>query len=256
MPNRSSRYQFAPLLRLPHGGLVFLSRVQFLPETIQQIADSIRITPVERAAPLEGRGVSVVVPTAQCGGVFIKQYRRGGLLRFVVPDLYFGLAPHRVLHEFAMLERAAASGVAVPNPLAAIYSGRGLYKGWLAIEEFPHSVTMASKSMTNEGAARDLSENVIEQIHRLIHAKIFHPDLHPGNVLVNTANEICIIDFDKASYFSGSKNDLRDRYLTRWRRAVIKHGLPESLSESVCPGLRMFLDTESSSHKVITGRGA
>ncbi len=202
------------------------------------------MTPVEKAAPLEGRGVSVIVPTQQCGGVFIKQYRRGGMLRFVVPDLYFGFKPHRVLHEFGMLERAAASGVSVPTPISAIYSGCGLYKGWLAIEEFSHSVTMASKSMTDEAAARDISDKVVAQIHRLIHAKIFHRDLHPGNVLVNASNEIRIIDFDKASYFPGSKNDLRDRYLTRWRRAIIKHRLPESLSESVCPGLRMFFDSD------------
>lgn len=254
--NRSARpYQFVPLTTQRCGALTFLTRLPLRPETLQQIADSIRLTRVERAAPLEGRGVSMIIPTTQCGGVFIKQYRRGGILRFVIPDLYLGLSPERVLHEFKMLERAQASGVAVPTPIAAISSGRGVYRGWLAIEEFPNSVTIASKSMVDESAVRDLSPQIIEQIHRLIHAKIFHTDLHPGNVLVNGAGEIRIIDFDKASYFAGSKNDLRDRYLTRWRRAVIKHRLPESLSESVCPGLRMYLDGEDSGLPASGGRG-
>jgi 3-deoxy-D-manno-octulosonic acid kinase len=239
-----SRYQFTPLLRQPHGGLEFFSRFTLSPESVEQISDAIRRSSVEKAAPLEGRGVSLIVRTSQFGGVFIKQYRRGGVLRFVVPDLYLGLTPRRVLHEFEMLERALASGVAVPRPLCVVSSGKGLYRGWLVIEEFPQAVSMASKAVVDEASVRKLCDGVVEQIHNLIHAKIFHRDLHPGNVLVNSDNRVVIIDFDKASYFAGSKNDLRDRYLTRWRRAVIKHRLPEILSEGVCPGLRLFMESK------------
>ena len=240
----SRTYQFAPLLEQRSDALNFLTREKLRPETLQKLANGIRMTPVSRSAPLEGRGVTFTVSTEQFGGIFIKQYRRGGILRYLVPDLYLGWRPERVLHEFAMLERAAAAGVSVPKPVAAIYVGRGLYRAWLAIEEFADSMSMAAKAVTDELGMLDLSAQIIEQIHRLIHAKIFHLDLHPGNVLVNSKNEIRIIDFDKAYYFAGAKNDLRDRYLTRWRRAVIKHRLPESLSECICPGLRMFMDGE------------
>jgi hypothetical protein len=47
-----------------------------------------------------------------------------------------------------------------------------------------------------------------------------------------------VVDFDNARPFDGSERDLRDQYLRRWRRAVIKHNLPETLSELMAMELR------------------
>lgn len=57
-----------------------------------------------------------------------------------------------------------------------------------------------------------------------------------GNVLVYPEQSVYLIDFDKARHFKGSASDLRKAYICRWRRAVIKHGLPEVLSEYVSAG--------------------
>jgi 3-deoxy-D-manno-octulosonic acid kinase len=63
-------------------------------------------------------------------------------------------------------------------------------------------------------------------------------DLHPGNVLVDSNSRVYLIDFDKARYSYLNKDKLRVKYISRWRRAVIKHRLPESLWEMMSSELR------------------
>jgi aminoglycoside phosphotransferase (APT) family kinase protein len=100
---------------------------------------------------------------------------------------------------------------------------------------------------------------------------IKHVDLHPGNVLVDGTGQVFLLDFDKAFFILNDENSpfllslkeqahapdsqnmlssreimrevlflrrLRDFYLRRWRRAVIKHGLPDYVSETMCLRLR------------------
>jgi 3-deoxy-D-manno-octulosonic acid kinase len=77
-----------------------------------------------------------------------------------------------------------------------------------------------------------------EQVLALIDHKIFHVDLHPGNVLVQRDGRVSIVDFDKAREFKGSQERLRELYLRRWRRAVIKHKLSPVLTEVMSLTLR------------------
>ena len=61
-------------------------------------------------------------------------------------------------------------------------------------------------------------------------------------MLVDHEDQVYLVDFDKAKRFSGPLNELRDHYLCRWRRAVIKHELPETLSEMMSADLRQNFD--------------
>lgn len=63
--------------------------------------------------------------------------------------------------------------------------------------------------------------------------RIYHKDLHPGNVLVDENNDIYIIDFDKAGVFRGDKRVLLKKYMERWGRAVTKHSLPQALYDTL-----------------------
>jgi 3-deoxy-D-manno-octulosonic acid kinase len=93
----------------------------------------------------------------------------------------------------------------------------------------------------NEGDALPRAlDGLSEQIRILIKHRIFHVDLHPGNVLVGKADKIYIVDFDKACYFKGTQHALRELYLRRWRRAVIKHKLSPLLSEMMSLTLRSY----------------
>ena len=62
--------------------------------------------------------------------------------------------------------------------------------------------------------------------------------------MLDDEGKVYVLDFDKAVRFSGNKNALRDKYVCRWRRAVIKHKLPETLSELMCIGLRKNFNQE------------
>ena len=74
--------------------------------------------------------------------------------------------------------------------------------------------------------------------------QILHVDLHLGNVLVDSNSRVYLIDFDKARYSIQNKDKLRDKYLRRWRRAVIKHRLPEKLSDLMHSCLRENYDKD------------
>ena len=73
----------------------------------------------------------------------------------------------------------------------------------------------------------------------MLDAGVYHPDLHPGNVMIDPQGQAWLIDFDKAVLFS--EPELGDRCIAlgmRWRRSVRKHGLSESFCESFDRGLK------------------
>ncbi len=195
-----------------------------------------------QAKVLGGRGVSSRTELNNHGSVVVKHFRRGGLFRYLVGKAYFRSGKTRPEIEYELLNDAKSKGIKVPNPLAYITKGRFFYKGWLVTQEIKNERNLAEISLEDESRARNLTIMLVEQIAKLIKHKIFHVDLHPGNVLVTPNDEIFLIDFDKATFFKGTRNKLRDMYLCRWRRAVIKHNLPEMLSELVCAGIRRNFD--------------
>ncbi|MCK5312865.1 MAG: hypothetical protein KAJ62_12185, partial [Desulfobacteraceae bacterium] len=72
-----------------------------------------------------------------------------------------------------------------------------------------------------------ISDNII----KLIKSSIHHKDLHPGNIIIDKSEKPFVLDFDKAYNFRGSKEELADRYIQRWQRAIKKYNLPEELLE-------------------------
>lgn len=172
------------------------------------------------------------------GRVVIKHYHRGGVFGKLVRSSYVRWGPTRSQAEFELIRRVRALGVSAPEPLVFAFTGAFIYRAWLVTQEVREHQSLAAMSTSDEERARSYTERLVEQICLLIQAKIYHVDLHPGNVLIDSSGNMFIIDFDKARDFTGTRNDLRDRYLVRWRRAVIKHELPEFLSEVLSSTLR------------------
>lgn len=172
------------------------------------------------------------------GKIVIKSYSRGGLLGSLVRKLYLRLGEVRSQREFEVLEQVRGFGVSAPEPLFFIYKGGLFYRTWLVTREVQDKQSLVELARQDEDRAREAIKSLLEQIINLIKYRIFHVDLHPGNVLVDKNGSTFLVDFDKANRFSGSASKLRDLYLFRWRRAVIKHGLPQFLSELVSLGLR------------------
>ena len=199
----------------------------------------------ESPSTLGGRGIITVASVADFGSVVVKHYSRGGLLRFVAGGTYLKNGATRGQQEYETLCEVKEMGVNVPDPVAFAFKGKLFYKAWLVTKEIPGRRTLVELSAMDEDLCFDALESLIFQFSLLIKNRIFHVDLHPGNVVVDRNKTVFILDFDKAYKFQGSLNRLRDLYLRRWRRAVIKHKLPDYLSERVCLGLRQNFEEGS-----------
>jgi serine/threonine protein kinase len=210
---------------------------------------------MRRRGDLEGRGLVVTGRVEGLGDVALKQYRRGGLLSLVNDATYISAFSNRLETEYRMLRHVRELAVPAPNPLCLILRGNYLVSAWLMMEELKGMQTLSSlcrsifTTVPRRGGSKEdfaLPSLAIERLAHsvciLIENKVLHVDLHPGNVLVSDDGATQLIDFDKALIFKGRKNELRDRYITRWRRASIKHRLPEFLSEEFCAHVRKNFD--------------
>lgn len=133
--------------------------------------------------------------------------------------------------ESMSLQKVRNFGISAPEPIAFAYRGSFFYQAWLVTREIKQHLTLAQISLSDQNLAGILMQEVVKQISILINKNILHVDLHPGNIIVNQQNQIYFIDFDKGSIYSGSKNKLKGRYVSRWNRSVLKHKLPKILTE-------------------------
>ena len=171
------------------------------------------------------------------GSVVIKHYRRGGLMRYFIKRRYLKFGKTRAQREFELLDIVGTLGIKIPQPIAYAYRDRLLYRAWLVTREIHQPLSLARLSLQDEKKTGTAMVSVIEQISSLIQNNILHVDLHPGNVVVDAAGKVYLLDFDKGSVYHGNRQKLKNRYLTRWQRAVAKHRLPGMLTEMLQAGL-------------------
>ncbi len=207
---------------------------------LASIVDALKI----QASPnedhlLSGRGTIKFTILDGLGPVAIKKYLRGGIFGKIIKKYYLHVGNKlRPQIEYEALLIARKCGIKAPCPYAFVIQGKVLYQAWLIMEKIEHQDNLASISINNPELAQELMTEVCRIITSLVDNMIFHPDLHPGNFLMNTNQELFLIDFDKAAIFSGPPSKLQEIYLLRWRRAVIKHNLPDFLAEYISASLR------------------
>jgi len=173
------------------------------------------------------------VQAAQINGIgksIVKQYFRGGLLRYFIKKRYLKWGKTRSQSEFEKLMDIRALGLGAPEPVAFAYTTDRFYQAWLITREIEDNQTLAKLSLKDENRTKEIMPEVTGQISKLIQNRIHHVDLHPGNVLITSDNEIFFIDFDKALIYQGDKIRLSKKYIKRWQRSIRKHKLPEILS--------------------------
>lgn len=180
---------------------------------------------------LGGRCSITVVEIRGIGSLVVKYYRRGGLIRHLVKQRYLKWGKTRCQLEYDILNKVIDLGVGAPKPVAYAYQGRLCYRCWLVTREIEQQQTLARLSLTDMDRAFAVIGQIAGYISTLIQNHILHVDLHPGNVLIDSNSRVYLIDFDKARYSTQNKDKLRDKYISRWRRAVIKHKLPEKLND-------------------------
>lgn len=192
---------------------------------------------LENASVLGGRTALTLEQIDEFGPVAIKSYSRGGWMRYLIKQRYLKLGKTRAQIEFELLQVVRNLGINAPEPVSYAHRGCIFYQAWLVSRAIKHPLSLALLSLKDEKKTRQAMESVIGQISLLIQNGILHVDLHPGNIVADGAGQIFIVDFDKGQIHHGSREKLRNRYLTRWQRAVTKHRLPELLTDMLQAGL-------------------
>ncbi len=197
-------------------------------------------TPKTFEASIEGGRAPVTTAAIKgLGSVVIKSYMRGGFVRHFLKSRYVKFGKPRSRLEFEALSELRLLGISAPEPLAYAYRGFPLYRAWLITREVESACTLAELGCRDISRATDVMGKVIEQIKKLVACGFIHVDLHPGNVLVDSNDDIFIIDFDKGRRSTLRKEKLYGYYYRRWRRSIVKHQLPKMLDDMLREGLEV-----------------
>jgi len=197
----------------------------------------------ERPPQSEGTVLGGRLPVARhhiegVGDVVVKAYQRGGFMRHLSSRRYLKVGKTRGQREYELLQKVRSLGIRAPEPVVYACKGCLFYSAWLATREIQQPRSLAQLSLQDHDHARRTMKSVIEQIARLIDHEILHVDLHPGNVVVDGADRVFLLDFDKGRPYRRGRQALKDRYYSRWRRAIIKHSLPVMLKDMLSEGLQ------------------
>ena len=170
-----------------------------------------------------GRAPHPVVALPDGGRAVVRRYRRGGMVRHLNRDRYFG--GDRAADELRATEAARAGGVRAPEAIAAgrIAAFPG-YRAMIATRLIP-DVQDAAAALRRGMHRLALLWEAGQQIGRMHAAGVAHPDLNLRNLLVRDA-EVWVIDFDRALVFQGAvPRARRESDLARLGRSAAKLGL-------------------------------
>lgn len=175
------------------------------------------------ASNVLGRG-SALMFSYQGTELVLKSYRRGGAIAKIMRKTYWytGLAQTRMWREFKLLDQLRQLNLPAPEPVAARCqrTSPATYRGDLITVKIASSSTLAEvisvRSLTNETWQR--VGQVIGQFHQ---HQVYHADLNANNILLTSANEVYLIDFDKGS-IRPSSNTWKAANISRLLRSLRK----------------------------------
>ena len=208
-------------------GYTFGSSYPIGQDSMEQILSLFNRWPGVSPSPLGGRRSMISAHFPETGQIVIKSYARGGLTGKFNKKWYLKLGMSRSQREFEFMARAKAAGVNTPDPVAYIFKGFPFYRAWLITKKIENSKTFSTLAMENITRAKKIMPLICRNIQLLIHNRIHHIDLHPGNIIVDKQDCPFIVDFDKACIFSGNQKKLAGLYDKRWSRAIANHGFPK-----------------------------
>jgi RIO-like serine/threonine protein kinase len=197
---------------------------------LHQLRISFEKPPLPASEVLAGRQGATIVHLENMGSVAVKHYVRGGLIRHVNHCAYVNWPCTRGEKEFRWLATVRQLGLAAPRPIVFASTGRFVGQCWLVTAAIPRPCPLTQISQQHDDRRQAIYGLLAKQIEALIRHRIWHRDLHPGNVLVDEKGSPHIIDFDKARYLK-NRRTLAVKYRKRWSRAIAKYGLPPELED-------------------------
>jgi 3-deoxy-D-manno-octulosonic acid kinase len=176
-----------------------------------------------------GRGAAWFIGSATNQWV-LRHYRRGGFIAGLSKDRYMWTGESRVraFAEWRLLEQLAKAGLPVPKPIAAWYRRAGLtYSCDLIIQRIAGARPLSSvlRSAELPQASWHAIGAMIAKFHR---AGVDHADLNAHNILLDAAQRVSVIDFDRGRL--RAPDSWRLRNLHRLHRSLLK------ISRALPPG--------------------
>jgi 3-deoxy-D-manno-octulosonic acid kinase len=168
-----------------------------------------------------GRGPTwfVGAPGAQW---VLRHYHRGGAIGRWVADryLWLGLERARPFVEFRLTQRLAALGLPVPRPVAARVLHAGpTYTGDLITERIPGAKPFSA--LLEAAPVPVTAWRAIGRCIRRFHDHgAYHADLSAGNIMIDGAERVFLIDFDRGGLRASGA--WRAANLSRLKRSLTK----------------------------------
>ncbi len=160
--------------------------------------------------------------------LFARLSRRGGMVRLLVSDLYFGLRP-RPLQELALTSEAARRGIPVAQGAGALveWIWPGAYRSAFITLAMPGMTLWEFLGTDDDPAVR---EHVVrlarEAVDAMYEHGLVHADLNLHNLFVTNAGDrfkVVILDLDKARLLANAVSPaIRERTLRRLLRSALK----------------------------------
>ncbi|MDD2941926.1 MAG: lipopolysaccharide kinase InaA family protein [bacterium] len=201
-----------------------------------------------------GRGEVKIFQAGESMRAACRNYCRGGFVRHFVSESFIGLPPFslestRSFRELEVLSYLLSKGVPVVRPLAAVASFRSLglvYSASLLTQYEEESDSLfnlfrysAPGIVADETSGGRLAFRAGRLAGRILTAGVYHPDLHPGNLILTANDELKALDFDKAFIMhEPSGRRYAAALAERWRRSISKYNFPQLLAEQFEAGLR------------------
>ena len=173
----------------------------------------------------KGRGTTWFIRSQDLFGVntALRHYYRGGLYGKLNRDRYLfsNLETTRSFAEFRLLQQLHKAGLKVPKPIAAKVekTGLGCYRADILTEKVENAqdLTALLQQQTLPQACWQQIGLMIRQMHNL---GICHTDLNAHNILIDSQQQVWLIDFDKCGQKSG--DSWKADNLARLKRSFLK----------------------------------
>lgn len=148
-----------------------------------------------------GRGSTLFFEFSPQQQAALRHYRRGGWMAKLRGDRYryIGEAATRPFSEFLLTSRLYARGLPVPAPIACRYLRQGGdYTGDLITSRIAGAESLAAR-MAAGTLSLSLWVAVGRCLRRFHDEGVCHADLNAHNILINSADAVFLIDFDRCS---------------------------------------------------------
>ncbi|HOD48480.1 MAG TPA: lipopolysaccharide kinase InaA family protein [Candidatus Hydrogenedentes bacterium] len=178
-----------------------------------------------------GRGTVYRFPLPR-GSALVREYRRGGLLRYVNRDAYL---TNRPLAELRIVDYLWRQDFPVPEPLGICWWRRcGLLRGRIATMALD-ALHLQDCLLTGSEPSSATLKKIGETIRRMHDLGVWHADLQVRNILVSGGRPF-LIDFDKARKTKHLSSYARAANLFRLRRSFEKNYLDPKAYEMIFEG--------------------